>query len=56
MAADGTSGGHIHDQIAHIFGAFAREVFNPMVALSGVPAGERRRLLEEIRRRLDVVE
>ena len=56
MAADGTSGGHTHDQIAHIFGAFAREVFNPMVALSGVPAGERRRLLEEIRRRLDVVE
>jgi hypothetical protein len=56
MAADGASGGPAYDQVAHIFGAFAREVFNPMVALSGVPAAERRRLLEEIRKRLDVVE
>jgi hypothetical protein len=56
MAADGTSGGPANDQVAHIFGAFAREVFNPMVGLSGVPASERRRLLDEIRKRLDVVE
>lgn len=56
MAADGTSGGPAHDQVAHIFATFAREVFNPMVALSGVSTAERRRLLDEIRRRLDVVE
>jgi hypothetical protein len=56
MAADGASGGPVHDRVAHIFGAFAREVFSPMVALAGVPAAERRRLLDEIRRRLDVVE
>ncbi len=56
MAADGTAGPLGTDQVAHIFGAFAREVFNPMVALSGVPTAERLRLLDEIRRRLDVVE
>jgi hypothetical protein len=56
MAADGTSGTPTDDRVGHIFAAFAREVFNPMVALNGVPAGERRRLLDEIRRRLDVVE
>jgi hypothetical protein len=56
MAADGTSGTPADDRVAHIFAAFAREVFNPMVALNGVSAGERRRLLDEIRRRLDVVE
>jgi hypothetical protein len=56
MAADGTSGVPADDRVAHIFAAFAREVFNPMVALSGVAASERRRLLDEIRRRLDVVE
>jgi hypothetical protein len=56
MAADGTSGTPADDRITHIFAAFAREVFNPMVAMNGVPAGERRRLLDEIRRRLDVVE
>lgn len=56
MAADGTSGVPADDRVAHIFAAFAREVFNPMVALNSVPASERRRLLEEIRRRLDVVE
>ncbi len=56
MAADGTSGGPANDKVVHIFGAFAREVFNPMVAMTGVPASERRRLLEEIRKRLDVVE
>jgi hypothetical protein len=56
MAADGTSGGPAHDQVAHIFATFAREVFNPMVAMSGVAPAERRRLLDEIRRRLDVVE
>lgn len=56
MAADGTSGGPANDKVTHIFGAFAREVFNPMVAMTGVPASERRRLLDEIRKRLDVVE
>ncbi len=56
MAADGTSGTPADDRVVHIFAAFAREVFNPMVALNGVPATERRRLLDEIRRRLDVVE
>lgn len=56
MAADGTTGAPASDQVAHIFAAFARDVFTPMVALSGVPAAERRRLLDEIRRRLDVVE
>jgi hypothetical protein len=56
MAADGTSGTPADDRVAHIFAAFAREVFNPMVALNGVPASERRRLLDEIRNRLDVVE
>lgn len=56
MAADGTSGAPVDDRVARIFAAFAREVFNPMVALSGVAAPERRRLLDEIRQRLDVVE
>lgn len=56
MAADGTTGAPGNDRVAHIFAAFAREVFNPMVALGGVPTVERRRLLDEIRRRLDVVE
>ncbi len=43
--------------MAQIFGAFAREVFTPMVAqLTAVPTAERRRLLDEIRRRLDIVE
>jgi hypothetical protein len=56
MAADGTSGAPADDRVGRIFAAFAREVFNPMVALSGIAAPERRRLLEEIRRRLDVVE
>ncbi|HEX2843211.1 hypothetical protein [Hyphomicrobium sp.] len=56
MAADGTSGGPFNDKVTQIFAAFAREVFNPMVAMTGVPASERRRLLEEIRNRLDVVE
>ncbi|MCC7253772.1 hypothetical protein [Hyphomicrobium sp.] len=56
MAADGTSGAPADDRVAHIFATFARDVFNPMVALSGVATVERRRLLDEIRRRLDVVE
>lgn len=56
MAADGTSGAPADDRIARIFQAFAREVFNPLVALNGVPIAERRRLLDEIRQRLDVVE
>jgi len=56
MAADGTAGGAPHDLLAQIFATFAREVFNPMVALSGVSTAERRRLLEEIRQRLDIVE
>jgi hypothetical protein len=56
MAADGTTGAPADDRLARIFAAFAREVFNPMVALTGVASAERRRLLEEIRRRLDVVE
>ncbi len=56
MAADGASAGPANDKVTQIFGAFAREVFNPMVAMTGVPASERRRLLEEIRKRLDVVE
>lgn len=56
MAADGTMRGPAHDQVAHIFAAFAREVFTPMVGQSGVPPAERRRLLDEIRNRLDVVE
>lgn len=56
MAADGTTGLPADDRVARIFAAFAREVFNPMVALTGVASAERRRLLDEIRRRLDVVE
>lgn len=56
MAADGTTGVPADDRLTRIFAAFAREVFNPMVALSGVASVERRRLLDEIRRRLDVVE
>ena len=57
MAADGFNGKLSEDRVAHIFGAFTREVFTPMVAsLTGVPAAERRRLLDEIRRRLDIVE
>lgn len=56
MAADGTSGLPADDRVARIFAAFAREVFNPMVTLTGVASTERRRLLDEIRRRLDVVE
>jgi hypothetical protein len=56
MAADGTSGAPVDDRVARIFAAFAREVFNPMVALTGVAPSERRALLAEIRRRLDVVE
>lgn len=56
MAADGTAGGAVDDRAARIFAAFAREVFNPMVALSGVASGECRQLLDEIRRRLNVVE
>jgi hypothetical protein len=56
MAADGTAGGYAQDQVAEIFAAFAREVFNPMVAMSSVAPQERRQLLDEIRKRLDVVE
>jgi hypothetical protein len=57
MAADGINGRSSEDRVANIFGAFAREVFTPMVAsLTGVPAAERRRLLDDIRRRLDIVE
>ena len=44
------------DRVERIFAAFAREVFTPMVALNGVAAAERRQLLDEIRRRLDLVE
>lgn len=56
MAADGTTGAPADDRVARIFAAFAREVFNPMVALAGIAPSERRNLLDEIRRRLDVVE
>lgn len=56
MAADGTAGPPANDRVTQIFAAFAREVFNPMVALSGVAGVERRKLLEDIRSRLDVVE
>lgn len=56
MAADGTTGAPADDRVARIFAAFAREVFNPMVALTGIAPSERRSLLGEIRRRLDVVE
>ena len=57
MAADAINGRPSEDRVAQIFGAFAREVFTPMVAqLTAVPTSERRRLLDEIRRRLDIVE
>ncbi|WP_295559906.1 hypothetical protein [uncultured Hyphomicrobium sp.] len=56
MPADGTTGAPADDRVQRIFSAFAREVFNPMVALNGVAPSERRLLLDEIRRRLDVVE
>lgn len=56
MAADGPAGASATDPIAQIFAAFARDVFAPLVALNGVPAAERRRLLEDIRDRLDIVE
>ncbi|MGE0024479.1 MAG: hypothetical protein AB7S70_12720 [Hyphomicrobium sp.] len=56
MAADGTAGPPANNQLAHIFAAFAREVFNPMVAMTGTAPAERRRLLDEIRGRLDIVE
>lgn len=56
MAADGTTGAPADDRVAHIFAAFAREVFNPMVALTGIAPSERRSLLGEVRRCLDVVE
>jgi len=56
MAADGTAGPPANNHLAQIFAAFAREVFNPMVAMTGVSSDERRRLLDEIRGRLDIVE
>jgi hypothetical protein len=56
MAADGTVSAGASDRIAQIFAAFAREVFNPMVAMANVPAEDRRQLLDEIRKRLDLVE
>lgn len=56
MAGDGTMKGPAQDQTAHVFAAFAREVFTPLVSMSAVPAAERRRLLDDIRRRLDVIE
>ena len=56
MAADGTTGRPASDQVAHIFTAFVHEVFRPIVGLSGVPSHERRRLLDDIRQRLDVAE
>jgi hypothetical protein len=56
MAADGSTGRPATDQVAHIFTAFVHEVFRPIVGLSGVPSQERRRLLDDIRQRLDVAE
>lgn len=56
MAADGTTGPYVSDQIAQVFAAFAREVFNPLVAMSNVPPQDRRQLVEEIRKRLDLVD
>lgn len=56
MAADGTTGAPGDDRVARIYAAFAREVFNPLVALNGVPAAERRRVVEEMRRSLALVE
>jgi hypothetical protein len=56
MAADGSKDGDVSDRIGQIFAAFAREVFNPLVALTGVPAEDRRQLVDEIRKRLDLVD
>jgi len=55
MGADGTKGADASDRIAEVFAAFAREVFNPLIAMTGVPAEDRRQLVEEIRKRLDLV-
>lgn len=56
MAADGSNGRPTDDKIAQIFSAFTRDVFTPLIALTGVPPAERRKLLAEIRSRLDIVE
>lgn len=56
MAADGSREGDASDRIGQIFAAFAREVFNPLVALTSVPAEERRQLVDEIRKRLDLID
>lgn len=56
MAADGSNGRPTDDKIAQIFSAFTRDVFTPLIAQTGIPAAERRKLLAEIRSRLDIVE
>lgn len=55
MAADGTSGPVAGDRLAPIFSAFVREVFTPLVALSSTEPAEGKRILDEIRSRLDLV-
>jgi hypothetical protein len=56
MAADGTSGPVAADRLAPIFAAFVREVFTPLVTLSSTQPADGKRILDEIRSRLDVVE
>lgn len=56
MAADGTSGAAPGDRLAPIFAAFVREVFTPLVTLGSTSPAEGKRILDEIRSRLDVVE
>lgn len=56
MAADGTSGPPAGDRLAPIFAAFVREVFTPLVTVSSTQPAEGRRILEEIRSRLAVIE
>lgn len=55
MTAEASNGKPADERAAQILSAFTREVFTPMVASSGMPAAERRRLLAEIRNRLDIV-
>lgn len=56
MAADGTSGPPASDRLGPIFSAFVREVFTPLVALGSVAPADGKRVLDEIRNRLDVIE
>ncbi len=56
MAAEGSNGRPADDRVALIFSAFMRDVFTPLIALSDVSVADRRRVLAEIRSRLDIVE